>query len=137
MNSLLSNTTGNSNSAFGYYSLYNNTTGNSNSAFGYYAGKYIADGSTPNRTGSNSIFIGYNTKANADGETNQIVIGANQIGYGSNTVRIGNLGLGQIGTTLTPRNNHDLVIELTANNTLTFKVKGTDGTVRSASLTLS
>ena len=132
---LNANQTGYNNIAIGYYSLCN-ITASTNIGIGTYSGRYIADGSA-NQTGSNSVFIGYNTKANADGETNEIVIGANQIGYGSNTVRIGNLGLGQIGTTLTPRNNHDLVIELTANDTLTFRLKGTDGTVRSASLTLS
>jgi hypothetical protein len=44
---------------------------------------------------------------------------------------------GTIGTTLTPATNGDLVIEQTANTTLTFKMRGTDGTVRSATLTLA
>ena len=34
--------------------------------------------------------IGYNTKPLADGDTNEIVIGANAIGNGSNTVTLGN-----------------------------------------------
>lgn len=42
-----------------------------------------------------------------------------------------------IATTVTPANNGDLVIEQTANTTLTFKMKGSDGTVRSATLTLA
>ena len=42
-----------------------------------------------------------------------------------------------LGSSLTPANNSGMVIELTNNTTLTFKVKGTDGTVRSATLTLS
>lgn len=57
---------------------------------GYQSGRYIADGSTANATGNNSVFIGYDTRANADGETNQIVIGASAIGAGSNSVVLGN-----------------------------------------------
>lgn len=41
------------------------------------------------------------------------------------------------GSTVTPANNGELVIEATSNTTLTFKLKGTDGTVRSGTLTLS
>lgn len=37
----------------------------------------------------------------------------------------------------TPANNGDLVFELTSNTTLTVKVKGSDGTVRSVVLTLA
>jgi hypothetical protein len=42
-----------------------------------------------------------------------------------------------VATTVTPSSNGDLVIEQTANTTLTFKMRGTDGTVRSATLTLA
>lgn len=38
---------------------------------------------------------------------------------------------------LTPANNGDLVVEATNNTTLTFKFKGSDGTVRSGTITLS
>jgi hypothetical protein len=38
---------------------------------------------------------------------------------------------------ITPTNNGDLVVEATSNTSLTFKYKGSDGTVRTASLTLS
>jgi len=37
----------------------------------------------------------------------------------------------------TPTNNGDIVIEATANTTLTFKLKGSDGTVRSGTVTLA
>lgn len=36
-----------------------------------------------------------------------------------------------------PHNNGDLVFQLTSNTSLTIKVKGTDGTVRSVALTLA
>ena len=37
----------------------------------------------------------------------------------------------------TPAANGDIIVERTANTTLTFKLKGTDGTVRTGTLTLS
>ena len=87
---LYSNTTGSSNTASGSRALYSNIEGNNNTASGYNAGRYIAGGSTPNETSNNSLFLGYDTRANADGETNQIVIGASAIGNGSNSATLGN-----------------------------------------------
>jgi len=87
---LYSNTTGDNNSAMGYQALYSNTTGNYNSAIGYYAGAYLAGGFYPNQTSSNSLYLGYDTRALADGDTNEIVIGASAIGNGSNSVTLGN-----------------------------------------------
>lgn len=40
-------------------------------------------------------------------------------------------------SSLTPANNGDLVIQATSNTQLTFKYKGSDGTVRSGSITLT
>ena len=42
-----------------------------------------------------------------------------------------------IATTITPVDNGDLVIETTSNTQLTFKLKGSDGTVRTWTLTLA
>jgi hypothetical protein len=112
---LYSNTTGGSNSAQGYAALYSNTTGNYNSAQGVSAGRYIADGTTANATGSNSLFLGANTRALADGQTNQIVIGDSAIGLGSNTVVLGNSSItttvlrGNVGIgTTTPAQKLDI-----------------------------
>jgi len=88
-NSLVSNTTGSYNTANGMLSLENNTTGSYNTANGMYSGKEIANGGA-NETGSYSVFLGYDTRANADGETNQIVIGNQAVGEGSNSVVLGN-----------------------------------------------
>jgi hypothetical protein len=88
--SLQNNTTGSSNSAFGNSALYNNTTGNSNVALGISAGQTILGGSIANTITNNSIFIGATTKALADNQTNQIVIGHNATGNGSNTTVLGN-----------------------------------------------
>ena len=88
--SLYYSTTGANNVASGYQSLHFNTTGSLNIGIGYRAGSFITGGSSFNEASSNSIFIGSDTKANADGQTNQIVIGTDAIGAGSNTVTLGN-----------------------------------------------
>jgi hypothetical protein len=87
---LSSNTTGSVNTANGYLALYYNTTGGGNTALGTSAGAFITDGINLNTVTSNSVFLGYNTKALASSQTNQIVIGYNAIGLGSNTAILGN-----------------------------------------------
>ena len=84
------NTDGDYNSALGASALLNITSGTHNIAIGYSAGAYIANGTDPNETSSQCIFIGSNTKASADGVTNEIVIGYNMTGKGSNTIVLGN-----------------------------------------------
>lgn len=84
------NTTGGSNTAVGARSMYFNTTGSFNTAVGNRAGAYITGGTVTNTISANSIYIGYYTKAQADNQTNQIVIGHNETGLGSNTTIIGN-----------------------------------------------
>jgi hypothetical protein len=90
LNALLYNLTGGSNVVVGLDAMQHNTSGSSNTALGYNAGSHITGGSTPNTTASNSIYIGRDTKALADGGTNEIVIGNAVTGNGSNTVTIGN-----------------------------------------------
>ena len=89
-NSGLNNTTGITNAYIGAFSMSNNTTGGSNIAFGFNSGRYIADGTTNLTIANNSVFLGASTKALADNQTNQIVIGHNAIGLGSNTAVLGN-----------------------------------------------
>ena len=43
----------------------------------------------------------------------------------------------RIPTTTTPTNNQEMEFQLTSNTQLTIKVKGTDGVVRSADITLT
>ena len=81
---------GYTNSSIGNNSLANITTGCGNIGLGDSAGRYITGGSTVNQTSTNSIYIGNATKAYADGDTNEIVIGYNTTGLGSNTVTLGN-----------------------------------------------
>ena len=87
--SLYLNTTGGSNTGIGYYALSANTTGSGNTGIGYYAGRYTS-ASANNQTSVNSVYIGYDTRSSADGDTNEIVIGYSAIGNGSNTVTLGN-----------------------------------------------
>lgn len=89
-NALNSNTNGLGNTAIGSASLFTNTTGSSNVAVGRDSGRFIADGVTPITIVNNSIFLGRFTRALADNQTNQIVIGHQSIGLGSNTTVIGN-----------------------------------------------
>jgi hypothetical protein len=87
---LSNNTTGLSNTANGASALYSNTTGGFNTALGTLAGAYITGGINLNTVTSNSVFLGTGTKALADSQTNQIVIGYNAVGLGSNTAILGN-----------------------------------------------
>ena len=124
------NTTGVGNAALGYAALYENTTGGSNTAIGREAGRFIADGTTANTSTSNSVFLGYNTKALAIGQTNQIVIGESAVGLGSNTAILGNSSItktqlqGNVGIgTASPDNK--LVIQQSEDD-LGIKINGYD-----------
>jgi len=88
-NSGFSNTTGASNSFFGANAGFFSTTGANNCFVGFDAGRRIANGNALPLV-NNSIFIGIDTRANADNQTNQIVIGHNATGLGSNTTVLGN-----------------------------------------------
>jgi hypothetical protein len=89
-NALSANTSGYYNTADGSYALSANTTGFYNVGLGANAGQHIADDATNNQTSYRSVYLGVNTKANADGDYNEIVIGYNAIGAGSNTATLGN-----------------------------------------------
>lgn len=88
---LRANFTGSNNFAFGHSALRALAGSSSfNIAFGENAGYFAANGSTPIAASTNSIFLGYNTRANGDSQANQIVIGVGAIGVGSNSVVLGN-----------------------------------------------
>jgi hypothetical protein len=89
-NQALVNTTTKGNTAVGSLALQGNTGGSDNTAIGFNAGRFIANGSTSNTSGDTSVFLGTSTKALADSQVNQIVIGHNATGLGSNTVVLGN-----------------------------------------------
>jgi hypothetical protein len=86
---VLSNNNGSLNTGVGISSLFNLTTGSNNLGLGNQAGNQISGGAN-HTTSNNSIFIGSDTKPAANNQTNQIVIGHQSVGQGSNTVTIGN-----------------------------------------------
>ena len=79
---------GGSNIGIGFQAL-RYIAGSNNVALGYYAGRSIADGSNATSSTS-SIYIGYDTRPNGLSQTNQIVIGHEAVGLGSNSVVLGN-----------------------------------------------
>ncbi len=78
------------NVAVGGFSLAGLTTGIRDIAIGADAGRFIADGTTPNQTSSYSCYLGEQTKALANGDENEIVLGYNATGFGSNSAAYGN-----------------------------------------------
>ena len=103
-------TTGIRNNFQGIASAFSNVRGSNNIAIGYEAARYIGTGTTGNTRLDSSIFIGYQTRALDTAQINQIVIGYNVVGLGSNTTRIGNSNTTQthldgklsLGSTATP-----------------------------------
>lgn len=82
-NEALANLTiGNSNVAIGSKSLYNNIDGDSNTCIGYEAGMDV--------NGDNNVVIGRLADTSAPNSSNEIVIGYNAVGIGSNVAVIGN-----------------------------------------------
>jgi len=91
-------TSGNANTVVGAQALAGNTSGSNNAVLGASAGRYIADGTTPATIANQSVFIGAAAKPKADNENNQIVIGYNAIGKGSNTIQLGNDNIINVAT---------------------------------------
>ena len=88
--SLSTNTTGYSNSAIGYASLYTNTTGYFNTAIGTSALRFTNAGGDA-YTCNYCVAIGVDSRVSAYNSTNEIVIGWQCYGSGSNTATIGNV----------------------------------------------
>ncbi len=85
------NTVGSQNTAVGTTSLLNQTTGIRNSVLGVNAGRWRGSGTDTLTVANNSVFIGFQSRAAGDSETNQVVIaGVDGLGNGSNTTTIGN-----------------------------------------------
>ena len=86
---LLENT-GIGNVGMGTYALGANTSGSNKTAIGYAAGYLRGSGvSSTLTTGTGGIYIGYQARGSADTQTNEIVIGVDALGLGSNTAVIG------------------------------------------------
>jgi hypothetical protein len=86
---LFSLSSGSYNTVAGAYGLYNITTQANNTAVGYNAGSYVGVTTSPLTNTSNSIYVGYQARGGAIGSSNEIVVGTNAVGLGSNTAVIG------------------------------------------------
>ncbi len=85
------NTTGEKNTGIGYSSLLTIGSGSNNTAIGSTAGAYsVTPNSGTSNESSNSVYIGADTVSSTSVNTNEIVIGYQTIGKGSNTATIGN-----------------------------------------------
>ena len=87
-NSTLIVGTGSENTAVGAGAL-SYASDNQNTAIGYQAGSYRGTGVSTRTSGTGGIFIGYRARASGNARTNEIVIGTNALGLGSNTAVIG------------------------------------------------
>ena len=120
-NSGISNISGNDNLALGFSSNAN-VSGSYNMFLGTQAGSFINNGSNLT-VADNSLFLGYDTRANANSQTNQIVIGYQGRGLGSNTTVIGN------SSTTQAHLYGNLTLGLTtADSTTRLKANSSDGT---------
>jgi len=95
INYALPNSGGSNNTGIGYLSLSNLEIGNNNIAIGSESGRRFSGGSN-NTDSRNSIFIGVDTRPADSAQSNQIVIGYDAIGLGTNTAIIGNGSLNDI-----------------------------------------
>ncbi len=55
--------------------------------------RYLADGTTPCLTNDLGVYVGNDSRPSANGNTNEIAIGWEAIGNGSNTVTLGNTSI--------------------------------------------
>jgi len=94
--SLQYSTTGSQNIALGFASLQNIISASNNSVVGVFAGRYFGDTSINVTKLDNSVLIGYDARPQLDSQFNQIVIGSEATGLGSNTAIIGNSSLTDI-----------------------------------------
>jgi hypothetical protein len=85
------NTTGAANSFFGHNSGVSISAGSNNVIIGQNAARFAGSGTTAMTSLFNSIYLGFQTRGlNATGSTNEIVIGYDVVGLGSNTTVLGN-----------------------------------------------
>jgi hypothetical protein len=86
----LLNSTGSNNVAIGLNSFLNISSGSNLTAIGLNSGRFSGSGTTTMTSCNNSIYLGAFTRGlNATGSTNEIVIGYEVVGLGSNSIVLG------------------------------------------------
>ena len=123
-NRAIMNTTGSNNTALGSNAAVQLLTGDNNLILGNSSGSQIADNSNLTSL-SNSVLMGSGARTSANGGTNEIVIGYNAVGNGSNTIQLGNTVITNVKTsgTLTA----GTVTYPNAHNSIPGQVLTTDG----------
>jgi hypothetical protein len=116
-NRAIMNTTGSNNTALGSNAAVQLTTGDNNLFLGNSSGTQIANNSNLTSL-SNSVLIGPGARIGANGETNEIVIGYNAVGNGSNTIQLGNASITNVNTKGSITANAEISSEITANLTI-------------------
>ena len=84
------NVTGNHWNAIGSYSGENNTSGSNWIAIWYESAKYYSGGTTAAASFSSGVYLGTRAKVGATGAQNEVVVGYEAEGIGSNSVVLGN-----------------------------------------------
>lgn len=107
------------NSVVGASALINSTSGGDNVSFGYLSGSYASNGTTAITTIGTSVMIGSNTKPFVNNGTNEIVIGYNANGAGSNTTTIGNTSILKAKI-----NGQEILAPLTTNSIISSEATG-------------
>ena len=116
-NRSLMNTTGSNNTSLGSNAAVQLTTGDNNLFLGNSSGTQIANNSNLTSL-SNSVLIGAGARTAANTETNEIVIGYNAVGNGSNTIQLGNASVTNVNTKGSITANAEISSEITANITI-------------------
>ena len=140
-------TTGRKNTSVGTASLTDISTGYNNTAVGNCSGADITTGSGNTIIGTyrgTTALVNNVVLATTSGDTSVSASGDPSVGVvvaqhdAANWTMQGAIFQNvSVGTTLTLTANSQLVVEVTSNTLLTFKLKGTDGTTRTATLTLT
>ena len=125
--SMALNTSGTQNTAIGASAIEKNISGSNNTVLGFSAGKVIADNSTVNSNVNNSVLIGALSKTLTVNSDNEVVIGYNAVGNGSNTIQLGNTSITNVKTSGTINAGGLSVSGNVAVNTNKFNVSAANG----------
>jgi hypothetical protein len=119
--------TGVRNTLIGNFTLQSKNTGDNTTALGHAAGNYFGSGTGLVTSVNKGLYLGAFARSNANNQTNEIVIGADALGNGSNTIQLGNTAITNTKTSgtltagaVTYPNTHG-----TANQVLTTNGSGT------------
>jgi hypothetical protein len=85
--------TGVRNTLIGNFTLQSKNAGDNTTALGHAAGNYFGSGTGLVTSVNKGLYLGAFARSNANNQTNEIVIGADALGNGSNTIQLGNTAI--------------------------------------------